>query len=820
MSPDPVTHMVKSDRRAIVAGTLTVMAALMTAVPAGAQQVADVAVQSAQLADERNFDIAAQPLTTALTQFGQQSGLQITVHGTLPRDRNATVVQGTMSSREALDRLLAGTGLVYSLVDGETVAIERPDHSDGEAVLAPIAVEGQLVAPSQAVVGNLPSEYAGGQVARGSRVGLLGNRDIFDTPFSVKSYTQNTIENQQATRIIDVVENDASVNVNLGRYSGNDQFMMRGFPIFNGDLLVDGLSGLTAGRATPIAGFERVELIKGPNAMLSGANVGGTVAGTVNLLPKRAGDEPITQITAEYEGDTIGGGKIDVGRRFGHDGEIGARLNISHRSGDTAVDLQDIRSTEFAGGFDYLGERFRASIDLGHVDEKIDAFSANMRANTGFALPNAPDADSNPKQPWEVQEDDFTYGLAAAEYDFLDDWTGTVRYGRSEWNEDMLATSIIRLTNTNGDFSSRAFAASMFTVSDTAEASVRGELETGAVTHEVSVLASGTWIESGSVTSVIPGVTVTSNIFDPIEIAEPDRPEIYVPKTSETFLSSYALADTVSAFDDRLMVTLGARHQTVQTKTFSAATGSETSNIKQSEVTPAAALLVKPLESLSLYGNYIEALTQGSTAPVGTANAGDVLAPIMTEQYEIGAKWDVGNFGVTGALFQITQPSALTDPNTNIFGVAGEQRNRGVELEIFGQPTDGLRLMGGITYTQGEMTKTSGGVNDGKTAVGVPEVQIRASAEWDVPKVEGATLIGRALYASEQFLDAGNTQAIPGWTRFDVGARYGFDAYETPMTARLDIENVAGNDYWQSTGRSFLSKGQPRTVLFSLTADF
>ena len=85
---------------------------LPIAAPAHALEAGSPA-RLAQLSVERTFDIAAQPLTTALTLFGQQSGLQVTVHGTLPRDISAPEVRGRMTSQEALTRLLAGSGLTY-----------------------------------------------------------------------------------------------------------------------------------------------------------------------------------------------------------------------------------------------------------------------------------------------------------------------------------------------------------------------------------------------------------------------------------------------------------------------------------------------------------------------------------------------------------------------------------------------------------------------------------------------------------------------------------------------------------------------------------
>src|SRR3546814_17551790 len=75
---------------------------------------------------------------------------------------------------------------------------------------------------------------------------------------------------------------------------------------------------------------------------------------------------------------------------------------------------------------------------------------------------------------------------------------------------------------------------------------------------------------------------------------------------------------------------------------------------------------------------------------------------------------DFGRFATTLAAFQITQPSGFTDPITNVFSVDGEQRNRGLELNVFGELRDDFRILGGLAYTRGELTKTRVGVNEGR----------------------------------------------------------------------------------------------------------
>ncbi|MNL07692.1 Ferrichrome receptor FcuA precursor [compost metagenome] len=78
----------------------------------------------------------------------------------------------------------------------------------------------------------------------------------------------------------------------------------------------------------------------------------------------------------------------------------------------------------------------------------------------------------------------------------------------------------------------------------------------------------------------------------------------------------------------------------------------------------------------------------------------------------------------------------------------------------------------------------------------------------------------RALRTTSQYLDARNTQEIPAWTRFDLGARYAWRAGNTPVTLRATVENVFNKAYWASASSNGLTIGAPRTVLLSATVDF
>ena len=136
---------------------------------------------------------------------------------------------------------------------------------------------------------------------------------------------------------------------------------------------------------------------------------------------------------------------------------------------------------------------------------------------------------------------------------------------------------------------------------------------------------------------------------------------------------------------------------------------------------------------------------------------------------------DHHRLGSTFSVFRIEQPSGFTDASTNVFSVNGEQRNTGFEWSIFGAATANTRILGGLMWLDGELTKTANGEFDGSIAVGVARINANLGGEWDTPFLPGMTLTARVIYTGDQYVNQANTQEIPDWTRMDIGARYVFE---------------------------------------------
>jgi iron complex outermembrane receptor protein len=235
--------------------------------------------------------------------------------------------------------------------------------------------------------------------------------------------------------------------------------------------------------------------------------------------------------------------------------------------------------------------------------------------------------------------------------------------------------------------------------------------------------------------------------------------------------------------------------------------------------TPLFGLVVKPWQNVSFFANRSEALTIGEAAPATAANAGQLLPPEKSKQWEVGAKYDTGQYGASLAAFQIEKPLTYTNAS-NYFVSDGTQRNRGIEASVFGEPVRGVRLIAGATYIHATQYGLADASSDGKKPIGVPTFLFNVNAEYDVPMLNGLTLTARWIYTGSQYLNATNTLSIPHWNRFDLGARYATVVFGKPTTFRASVLNVANKSYWASTIGGYLTQGAPRTVLLSMTTDF
>ncbi|HEY0685127.1 MAG TPA: TonB-dependent receptor [Steroidobacter sp.] len=766
--------------------------------------------QSTTDEQKHDFNIPAGALDAALEQFALRAGVNLSYEPSLVLARQSGGLTGEHTVASGLARLLMGTG------------VEAVAQSAGGYVLraSANAAQPQQTLPRVRVVEaedapEVTSAYAGGQVARGSRVGMLGNRDLFTTPFSTKSYTSDLIRNQGARNVNDIVANDPSIRNSLAPTSPIDQSSIRGFLANSDSYLFDGLEGFVAYSGVRIKHYERFEILKGPAAALAGAAGYGTaVGGIFNLVPKRATDIPVRSAMLYVSDDSLFGTHLDLGQRFGSDGQFGARLNVTAEDGELydGAERQQL-SPQLA--LDYRGEQLRVTFDAGHNRQKSSPIFSHWRLAAGQPLPALPDARFHPKPAWELLDLKQNFALLSAEWDLNEQLTAYARHGRLE--EDPQTRIYIDQTTIDGGGRVRYTSASSYLwqlENRVTDAGLRGDFQLGGTRHQITlqtVRQRQSTYDERLLTVQLPQ-PVAGSIYEQADIPNPfvnlDTATGTRLANSILYLDSVALADTITLLDERLFTTLALRHQTIEKGAYD-----------QSATTPTVGALYKVGGGWSIYANYAEALSQGAIAPAGTTNVGQQLPPFESKQHELGVKWDGGNYGITAAYFDIRRDTAFID-SSNTFRAAGRQQNKGVELETFGEIFTGLRLLGGAAWIDATMTRTAGGTFNGRDAIGVPDLTVNLGAEYDIPTLPGVTATARYISTGDAYIDLANTQRVPSWDRVDIGARYTTTVNGRALLFRAGVENLFDDVNWTIGGRDFISVSAPRTWNASVSMDF
>lgn len=793
--------------RAVASARLAVH--LAVGVIAGAPSLMWPLAAHGQATQARDYDIPAGTLEDALGRFGREAGIVLSFRPDVTADLHSDGLRGSHTVRGGLDALLEGSGIRVLPQSSESYVLERP----------PVMEIGTTQLPAVTITGSdygLPWAYAGGQIARGGGLGVLGASDVMDTPFSTINYTAQTLENQQARTLADVVINDSSVRTLTASGGFSEDFQIRGYAVSSGDVGLNGLYGLASSSRMPAAMMERVEVLKGPGTLMNGIGPDGSVGGGINIVTKRASDEPLTRLTVTYQDTSQLGSQLDMGRRFGGDNAWGIRVNGVYRNGATAID--DGRQQQGVGvlALDYGGQKLRWSLDA-YTQHETDQ---NVRPQVGFqssltSLPSPPSGHRNFFPGTQLKLDDSAVATRL-EYDISDAITvfgaAGYRYGRAQ---QTLPSGPV---DQQGNFTALNAYYDSYSHTKTGDVGIRARFFTWGVKHAVSLGATRLDQETGN-GYVTSGTTISSNIYRPARLPEISAQRPSPAKASSTELSSYTLTDTLSFADDRLIVIGGLRKQRVVANNYAVATGGLASSYDDRAMAPLAGIVFKPVSNVSVYGNFTSGLTRGGMAPSTAANAGQVFAPYKAKQYEAGVKVDWGQILTSASVFQIKQPNAVTDPATNRYSADDEQRNRGLELAVYGEATRSLRMMASATFYDATLTRTAGGVNDGNAASGVPKNTFNLGVDWDMPWVRGLSLSARVIHTASAYFNASNTLTLPAWTRYDIGAGYSTGILGRTVVFRANVENLFNKDYWLLSG-NYATVAAPRTVLLSAQIDF
>ena len=684
--------------------------------------------------------------------------------------------------------------------------------------LVPVKVEGARAADK------------GTMTAENASLGALGATNVLEAPVNVISYTDETLKKSFVpTRgFLNAATNNPSVMVGGASTDNNVELQIRGISFNTHDILLDGVPGMIMMQNQPTNYIGRMEIIAGPNAVISGIGLQQSASGFVNFVPKKAEKKPNLDIAESYSGSHYFTHGIDWGQRFGRNNAWGVRINVETYSGSTTMTGEDLRGRDLYVSIDHEDAKSRSSFLYGYdtsthhgMPEVLRISNANWGTNVTH-LPSAGSVVKNFMPRWALISHSHRVYLLQHEQKFGSHLSGYMKAGRMHRDWPGYITSKRWLQNDAGDYTLSIDGSSTMGKTDRRVfmTGVKYGFTSGILDHTLTL--GYDYLSQHGWSNYAPGTTsnLTGNIYRGLitDPGAPLAPEGQWYKGSKANYRSIVFTDSIAAKDGRLKVIAGVRHQTIQTRSYSRA-GAETKSYEKSANTPTFGVLYKISPRTAIYANYAESLGTVSSPPSTVVNKDDVMPPVKTKQYEIGAKWDMGSWASTLSIFRIKQPTALVNAS-NYYVLDGMTRSQGLEWNVYGRVVPRLNMMGGFMLLDAAYERTQDGLKDGNRLFGTPQFNATLALDWET-KVKGLNIHGRLHHFGGSYADSLNRIKVPAWTRIDLGAQYKTEAFGCPTTLNFMIYNVFNKMYWSTTtvkwsdGGLMLNPG--RTYMLSAT---
>lgn len=768
------------------------------------------------------FDIPARPLDEALAAFGRQAGIQVSGAAEVVAGRRGGAVQGQFSVDEALGRLLAGTGIGWiTEADGSVTLLPAPP-SDGTTRLDPLTVTGSRRAVETATG---PVE---GYLATRTFTATKTDASILETPLSVQVVPRDVIEDQGSLNLKDVYENVSGVQQAGNTLNAQSEVlpMIRGFE--SPGLLRNGLRATSTG-AVDLVNVERVEVLKGPASILYGALEPG---GVVNVVTKRPQAEAAYVLEQQLGTDELFRTSVDLTGPVTTDRDLLYRLNAAYTDAGSFRDEMEVDRYAVAPSLLWLpDDDTELLVDLAVVHEEQPYDTGIPLGTDGRPLVDPSTFFGDPDLDGRTIDD---YTAAYQLTHRLDDtWTlrNQLQFHRADAKNEALrprgvvdapAGSLLRFRYQNED---RREDEIQFVLDATAA------FQTGTVDHEVLLGAELIRQESDfrRFRANAPNVPISNN--PQVDYQPPsDQPMDRIQGKTEW--AGFYLQDQVSLLDDgRLKLLLGGRYDVVHQENES--DGVAAPDVDDGAFTGRAGLLYRLTPQYSVYASVTQSFLPQT--PGTLDQSGSPLDPEEGLQYEVGAKaaFFDEQLLATVSVFQIEKENVAVFDNAlyNATGISAyladvRERSRGIEFDLTGQVTDGLKVVANYAFTE---TETLANPDDpsavGQPLGGVPRHKARLWMSYDFQEGDragGLDLYGWGLGGGVRYTGTSTAQFDPSIELDDYivtdaalwyawgGGRVGLNFYNLFDEAYI----VRASD------RSIAHPGQPFAVLGSLTLRF
>ncbi|WP_156894875.1 TonB-dependent siderophore receptor [Janthinobacterium sp. 1_2014MBL_MicDiv] len=753
----------------------------------------------------RSFRIAAAPLGQALRQFAGQAGILLSAEGGLTQGKRSAGLNATVATGQGLQQLLAGTGLVaVQLPDGSYIVrlAPAPLRTDldgvgaGLQVLAPVTVQG----------GN-----DDGYRRAGSAAAHRNDTALRDTPQAISVVSGELIRDQDMRTLADAMRYMPGVGTAAGE-GNRDTAVMRGNSSTS-DFYLDGMRD-DVQYYRDFYNIERVEAIKGPNAMVFGRGGGGGVINRATKQPQWINDGEASVSLGAWRNRRAA---LDLQHAFGS--EVAVRVNAM------AEDSDSFRQ----------GVNVRRSAINPVVAWRLSPRTSVVASYERFRDDRVTDrgVPSYQGRPFETAPSTF-FGIAGSSpsWAYIDALGVSIEHdlggGASVRNRTRLAdydklyqnafpgpVSADGASVTVLAYNSATVRRNLFNQTD-----VEWTVRAGALRHrltaglELGRQTTDNLRNTGYFTTLGDNVT---HISLPTAHPVTDLPVTFRP--SATDADNHGVADTAAIylqdqlrFNPQWQAVAGLRYERFAVDFVNRRNGARIARA-DTPWSPRAALIYQPFPALSLYASASQSfLPRAGEQLASLTPSNAVFEPERFRNVELGAKWDVTPaLTASAALYRLERSNvAVTDPSdaTRAMLVDG-QRSEGLELEVNGKVQAGWSIAGGYAWQRAVLTATqSATALEGATVAHVPRHSLSLWNRYDFSPAWGAAL--GVIARSAVFASVSNTVALPGFTRFD-GAVY-FKP-PGPFQLQLNVENLFNKKYVASAhSNDNIAPGSPRAL--------
>ncbi|OZG41590.1 TonB-dependent siderophore receptor [Aeromonas sp. A35_P] len=594
--------------------------------------------------------------------------------------------------------------------------------------------------------------------------------------------------------------------------SGDTRFdgvNIRGFSASN-DFYLDGFRD-DMQYTRDLGNTERVEVLKGPAAVLYGRGSTGGIVNRVSKKPQKGLESSVSAQVGSFDSRRLA---ADLNGEAGE--QVQVRLNLAQEDKDS-----------FRNGVTSKRTLLAPSINW-EINDKLNwllQYERNEHDRTpdrGIPGVNGRPADVPKEYVYSDTRRDFIDDVAQStrsrlSWDINDQWQLRQQLGYTSLDSQFDNTYV---TSVKGDKVTRArWQQDLKANSLISNTEVEGQLQTGPVEHRLLVGFEQNWQERTPKLYQNATAIPAGNLYDPGSLPTYDG-AMKLSSDANHKVRGYGLyvQDQLSLGDWHLLAGLRRDDFSVTSRRNDL---NKEETVSVTSLSPRLGLVWNPIEEHAFYVSYSKTFTPvgGELIGITPGDKNNNLDPQHTRLYEGGVKsdWLDGRLATTLSLYRLEMYNKRSkdplDPTKVI--LTGLQRTEGIELSARAQLTDELYLRGGIAIQDAEQVKADADLQ-GKRPMNVSRQNGELFAGYQSGKQgwfgeTGVTAVG------DRFADNANTTTLPGYARFDARAGYRWQQWET----QLSVENLTDHDYFVSaTSASQIMPGTPRQLHLSAAYRF